>query len=84
MNIIAIFATDDHHSYDSQRLLGVAKDKEAARIALGAELNEAGHHPLSGDDCANLMNLGQTQGYEGDGEFVFRELWLNDIDLYVQ
>ena len=36
-------------------------------------------HDRKGDELYNLANLRQTQGSEGDGEFMFEEITLNEL-----
>jgi hypothetical protein len=68
-----IYKTDVHHSYASRALIGVAME---AFTALGIILEQAQKEgeDLSDEDAANLINIKQTQGYKGEGEFQYEEV----------
>jgi hypothetical protein len=71
--IILVYRTDVHHSHESKELIGVATSKRNASIICRAASWEEGAI-LSKEQQDLLERIGQTQGYEGQGEF-YTETW---------
>ncbi len=74
--IILIYKTDNHHSNDSKRVIAIAENEFKA-IDLIKFYARRGDCEITDDDIFCLDNYNQTQGYEGEGEFVIEEVYLN-------
>jgi hypothetical protein len=71
--IILVYRTDVHHSHESKELIGIATSKRnASTICRAASWAEGDR--LSKEQQDLLERIGQTQGYEGQGEF-YTETW---------
>lgn len=68
-----VYKTDNLHSYASRDIIGIAT---CSTIAISLCLMQAKKEgcEIKGDQLHNLINLKQTQGYMGDGEFFFEEV----------
>jgi len=76
--IFIVYKTDNWHSYASRDVIGIATNKyEAVNICLLQAAKENVTTTL--DQKHNLVNISQTQGYEGDGEFQFEEMNTNTL-----
>lgn len=71
--IFLVYKTDAHHSYDSRDIIGIATNFAIA-VGLVGEQAEKEHEKISNDQMWNLLNLKQTQGYIGMGEFQIEEV----------
>lgn len=78
MKVYAVYKTDAWHSYASRDLIGIASDFSSAQLLCHEQAKKEGFG-IKGDELYNLANLRQTQGYEGDGEFMFEEITLNEL-----
>ena len=73
-DVILVYKCDNWHSHDSKELIGVAEDIGTASRMCS---EYAAHHKikkLTEEDYEQMVQMGQTQGYEGPGEF-YTELW---------
>lgn len=68
--VILVYKTDEHHSYASRDLIGVATDDINA-IDICKQQAKKEHETFNEDDLYNLMHIRQTQSYEGEGEFQY-------------
>lgn len=76
--VYAVYKTDAHHSYASRDLIGIATYFSSAQLLCHEQAKKEGYE-IKGDEAYNLANLGQTQGYEGEGEFMFEKLDTNTL-----
>ena len=76
--IFAVYKTDNWHSYESRDLIGIASDFSFAQLLCFEQAKKEGYE-IKGDELYNLANLKQTQGYEGDGGFMFESITLNEL-----
>ena len=65
--VYAIYKTDNWHSYQSRELIAIAEAESPTNIIIEAAKKEG--EELSEDDIYNIVNIDQTQGYSGEGEF---------------
>jgi len=72
-----IYKTDNHHSYHSRELIGVAYDRPPIEMVREKAQSEAQH--LTPDDELNLANLNQTQQYNGDGQFTIEPFHVDEL-----
>ncbi|AFM54780.1 hypothetical protein B620_gp02 [Croceibacter phage P2559S] len=73
-----VYKSDNQHSYQSLDLIAVATTKaHAIQLICNQASNE--NEIISDDDNYNLNNIKQTQGYAGDGEFLFSEIETNTL-----
>ena len=77
-SVIAVYKTDAWHSYVSRDLIGIATDYAKA-IIICHEQAKKECCEIGEDQSFNLMQIKQTQGYEGEGEFVIERLDLNTL-----
>ncbi len=75
-----LFSCDCHHTRESMLLLGVYKDHGNLVEELDTALLECGKPPLGEEQCALLVRINQTQGYEGEGEFYVMTVPMDTID----
>ena len=68
-----VYKTDAWHSYSSRDIIGVCTNAEQC-IARCKEKAELEGETIDEYQMWNLVNLKQTQGYSGDGEFHYEEL----------
>jgi plasmid replication initiation protein len=76
MDIYLIYKTDNWHSYASRDLIAIANTHNKA-IALCKKQAKKEGNKISQDELFNLNNISQTQGYEGEGEFVIETVEKN-------
>jgi hypothetical protein len=67
-----VYKTDTWHSYDSRDIIGVCTSLESVYDIVNQQAEKEGES-LSEAERFNLVNLKQTQGYSGEGEFQFEE-----------
>lgn len=72
-----LFKTDDHHSKNSEELLGVATTKDHL-VRLAKKVAELEAEKFTEEDGDNLVRINQTQGY-GVGEFVAYDVTINEL-----
>jgi len=71
-----VYKCDNQHSYQSLDLIAVATTKaHAIQLICNQASNE--NESISDDDNYNLNNIKQTQGYKGDGEFLYQQVEVN-------
>jgi hypothetical protein len=83
-SIYLVYKTDTWHSYNSRDLIGVATTAKIAITLIKRKAKQEGHpfrpsnddHKWQLDFCAEKQ---QTQGYEGEGEFVWEEISKNTL-----
>lgn len=68
--VFIVYKTDVHHSYDSRYIIGVATSKRSAIEICKAQAQKEGEH-IDKEDLQLLIDIQQTQGYAGEGEFHF-------------
>ncbi len=68
--IFLVYKTDVWHSYASRDLIGVATSQKMAVVLCQYKANKEGKK-IKGDQLFNLENIKQTQGYKGEGEFMY-------------
>lgn len=68
-----VYKTDAHHSYVSRDIIGLATSPKTAVDICHAQAKKEGNK-ITGDQLHNLVNLKQTQGYKGEGEFQFEHV----------
>jgi hypothetical protein len=78
-----LYSCNAWHEQTSYFLHGVFTTKEQAIDSLTGMLATAKVAPLSEDDHRNLEHFGQTQGYQGEGEFTIVEAPLDDIAVWL-
>ena len=71
-----IYKTDVNHSYASRDLIGVAVHLTPLELIQQQVKKE--DETLDEDQVFNIGNIGQTQGYSGEGEFDTEEI---EIDI---
>jgi len=74
--IYLVYSTDAWHSYSSQDLIAACDSKDQAINMIGMYAKAKGE-AIDSDDLYNLSNLNQTQGREGDEEYIIEEVQLN-------
>jgi hypothetical protein len=85
MNIIILYACDEHHSKDSMVRLGAFSSRTMALGKLVTHLDACkSFPPLSDEDVALFIKIGQTQGYAGEGEFYSESCTLNELDCELE
>lgn len=72
-SIFLVYTTDCHHSQASRDLIGCATTHENALKIIQSECENLGE-TLSEDSLYNLKHIKQTQGHEGEYEFLIDEL----------
>ena len=72
-SVFLVYKTDAWHSYASRDLIGVGNTILSA-MALCVQQSRKENTKINGDQLWNLENLKQTQGYNGEGEFVIEEV----------
>lgn len=77
-NIIVVYKTDAHHSYNSRDIIGVATNVDMAIFICKQQAKKEGEK-FTSNDMFNLMNIKQTQGYCGKGEFDYETIQLNKL-----
>lgn len=73
-----VYKTDNQHSYASRDVIGLATSKSLAIILCRQQALKEGYI-LEKDQLFNLINLKQTQGYNGEGEFFFEMMEPNKL-----
>lgn len=79
MKLHVLFSCDEWHTQGSKILLGVFTDKGNLVNTLGRALMDNGQPPLSDEDIAMLHNFGQSQSYEGDGQFIVEDVFEGEV-----
>lgn len=74
--VYLVYKTDTHHSYSSRNIIGIATDIYEALSICTLQAHKEGEK-IGIEQGYNLMNIQQTQGYTGEGEFQFEELNIN-------
>lgn len=77
-SVITVYKTDAMHSYASRDLIGIATDYAKA-LTICREQAKKERCKIEEDQVFNLMQIKQTQGYGGEGEFVLERLDLNTL-----
>lgn len=72
------YTTDFYHSYGSRDLITVCHNKATA-IGRCREHARSNGPDFDEDDGFNLHNINQTQGYDGEHEYVIEEIGLNKV-----
>ena len=75
-----VYKTDTWHSYESRDIIGVATS-EASAVLICIEQAKVDGEDLetNSDELHNLVNLKQTQGYSGEGEFQFEKVEIDTL-----
>lgn len=68
--IYLIYKTDKNHSYSSRDVIAIAKTMNRAIGLVKRHAKEKEGKEIDADQFFNLINIKQTQGYAGDGEYV--------------
>lgn len=73
-----IYKTDNQHSFNSRDVIGIVEEesKVLGICQLQAKKEE---FVITGEQIFNLSNYKQTQGYVGDGEFVYENVNINEL-----
>ena len=72
-----VYKTDVHHSYASRDIIGVADHKiHAIQICQSYAKKD---EDISETQIYNLATIKQTQGYDGEGEFQFEAVQMNEL-----
>lgn len=71
-----VYQTDSHHSYASRDLIAICTSKKTA-ISLIKKHADKQNEKISEDDLYNLQHINQTQGFEGEGEYVIESMEQN-------
>lgn len=72
-----VYNTDNRHSYASRDVIALSKSIPQAIKLIEAHAKKTGDK-ISSDDLFNLQNIKQTQGFEGEGEYLIEEV---EIDV---
>lgn len=76
--VTAVYITDNWHSTDSKWLIAICETKDMAIAIAGQHASEIIEgEDLTEQDFRNINTMGQTQGYEGEGEYMIEEIILN-------
>lgn len=76
--IYLVYKTDVWHSYASRDIIGVCTTLAHAYDAIRQQARKEGEK-LTEEDIFNLVNIKQTQGYTGDGEFQIEGIEKNKL-----
>lgn len=83
--ITLLYSCDVHHSHDSRFLHGAFSTVGSAVGSLHELLAKAdpegGYTPLSQEQEYLLYRIGQTQGYDGPGEWILQTLKVDELDV---
>lgn len=71
--VYLVYKTDSHHSYASRDIIGVATTFKVA-VDLCVQQARKESDKIDEDQMWNLINIKQTQGYSGNGEFQFESM----------
>lgn len=71
--VFIVYKTDLWHSYESRDLIGIGTSIISALAICYQQAKKEGSK-ISDGEAWNLENLKQTQGYDGEGEFVIEEV----------
>lgn len=77
-NLYVVFKCDNHHSWTSLDLLGVA-GTQTQMLSLVREQTHREERTLSRECVDELKRMRQTQSYSGDGQFLIQEATLNEL-----
>ena len=82
-SVLIVYKTDAWHSYASRDLIGIATTLNKAISIIKEQMEKEGH-PLKDSQEGEwllelLRTIKQTQGYEGNGEFVIEEVAVNKL-----
>jgi len=76
--VFVVYKTDSLHSYASRDIIGIA-DNVFAAIRICKEQARKEFEEINEEQEDNLLNIYQTQGYSGDGEFHFESVNVNTL-----
>lgn len=76
--LFLVYKTDVHHSYASRDLIGVCTSFLNARMICGEQARKEGYR-IDSDQSELLHAIKQTQGYEGEGEYVIESVAKNTL-----
>ena len=77
-----VYKTDARHSYASRDLIGIASSQVIAIQLCEEQANKEGYNLNSkknSDALHTLINIKQTQGYIGEGEFQYEEVKIDTL-----
>lgn len=72
MNIILVYRCDVNHNHESMELIGVAKNATQVLSIIDQAIKHYNDEPLNIEAVSDLAVIGQTQSYNGEGEFYLR------------
>jgi hypothetical protein len=73
-----LYKVDNWHTQDSRQVLGVFTSKENTILNTIRHAKSEGE-VISSDDQYLLDTIAQTQSYEGEGEYSYEEITLNEL-----
>ena len=73
-----LLSTDLWHTRKSEKLLAICETKEKA-IELAIKHSEKDGLKMTSEDILNLKNIGQTQGYSKELEYILLEQKVNKL-----
>ncbi len=76
--IFVVYKTDAHHSYASRDIIALCTTADNVILICKAQAKKEGAK-ISADQLWNLINLKQTQGYSGPGEFQYEKMSINTL-----
>lgn len=77
-SVFLCYKTDAQHSYSSRDIIGIGTDRgEAIEICRQKAFKEGSR--IDSEQLWNLINLLQTQGYVGEGEFQIESVFVNQL-----
>lgn len=73
-----VYKTDVNHSYASRDLIALASTQVTAVLLCSEHAHKEGENLSEDEDqMHNLVNIKQTQGYSGEGEYQYEEVILD-------
>ena len=78
MKKFIVFTCDNWHTNGSKDIIAVCSNLKNAIKIIKKQAKKDGQK-ISADDLYNLNNIKQTQGYEGEGEFLIEEYEQNTL-----
>lgn len=78
--ITLLYSCDAHHTHASKFLHGAFSSVDKAIEALRELIEKAKRPPISDEQVDLLHRIHQTQGYEGEGEFIIEPLKVDELD----
>jgi len=73
-----VYTCDNWHTNGSKDVIGLCSNIRHSIRIIKQKAKKDGHK-ISNDDLYNLQHIKQTQGYEGDGEFLIEEYEQNTL-----